>query len=450
MSWVSLRAYIEPKSTNPDDSRREYILNILLVASIVLALAANIGLLFAQNAELTAPTVLLQAITLSFVAMFLFSRAGHVKVVATIFIACFMACGFLTTYFWGINVPQAMLIFALCIVMAGILIGTKTAFSITGIIAAGIYYNTHLEISGRTAASALEGLQPLLYSDAIVYSITLAIIAVVSWLSNREIEKSLLRARASEAALKQERDLLEVKVEERTHEIRQLQLEKVRELYRFADFGRLTSGLFHDLVNPLTMVSLNLERLSNNDASEIVKRAVHGTKQMERFVQAVRRQVQGQSSAMVFDLATEIQSVMSVLRHKAASEQVMLSLKMADSIHTYGSPVRFSQLMSNLIANAIDAFEDAPNTNRVVTIAIDRRGGEAVVAVTDTGKGIRAQDLAKVFEAFYTTKSVDKGTGVGLYLTREIVEKDFHGTIDLVSQPGQGSTFTVTFPIRQQ
>ena len=113
---------------------------------------------------------------------------------------------------------------------------------------------------------------------------------VIAWLSNREIEKSLKRARRSEAALKVERDALEITVEARTRQLREAQADQLSQLYRFAEFGQISSGLFHDLVNPLNAMSLNMENILSiqdhatvSEMRERIERAMGSAKRMEKI-----------------------------------------------------------------------------------------------------------------------------------------------------------------------
>jgi C4-dicarboxylate-specific signal transduction histidine kinase len=156
-----------------------------------------------------------------------------------------------------------MLIYALIIIVAGILISATFSIITTTVISASfIFISTKHDLVGNH--SVIWGM-----SDTIMSVIIIAIIAVMSWLSNHEIEKSLKRARKSEIELKKERDLLEIRVDERTKELREAQLEKLTQMGHFAELGKLASGVIHDLVNPITAVSLNLGQLKNINSDEI-------------------------------------------------------------------------------------------------------------------------------------------------------------------------------------
>jgi len=105
-------------------------------------------------------------------------------------------------------------------------------------------------------------------------------------------------------------------------------------------------------------------------------------------------------------------------------------------------PDQMRQVIQNLINNAYDAIEGPGR----ITLTTRRKGEEIKVTVTDTGKGMSAEVLEKIFMPFFTTKEVGKGTGLGLGISLTIVES-MGGKIDVQSMPGAGSSFTITLPI---
>lgn len=466
--WFMLNLVI-PKSIIEDDRRREFILNILLVNSIVLlGIAFIVKLVYNLAMNVSASgigsTVALLIILFVFIFLYFLSRKGFFIIAAYMFIGIYFMAAAYTIYSWGIDIPQGLLLCALIIIMAGILVSTRFAFAVTIVISATLIIINYLQINSLISINASWKQENPLVGDAIVFSITFVIIAVVSWLSNREIEKSLFRARGSEMALKQERDLLEVKVEERTKELKKSQLEKISQLYHFAEFGRLASGLFHDLVNPLTVVSLNLEELNERakekrsqalmDIASILQHAIDGTRRMQVFVESVRKQIQQQETRTVFLIENEISQVIQLLSFKAKEQGVRLIFSPTRSITTYGDPVKLYKVISNLVSNAIDAYEGIenthePNQKREIVISLLEKDGTITIRIQDWGKGIPEEAAHKIFEPFFTTKNIEKGTGLGLSICKNIIENDFGGHIYMESTPQQGTIFTFEFPLRK-
>jgi len=450
-----LTKLVEPKSKDEDVVRRERILNILLLGAIVFSAIATLFVLVDVIEQGPAypgiPIQILASIALGFLALYFFSRAGFFVAVAYIFIGLYFASATYTVYTWGAEIPQGLLTYVLIVIMSGVLISTKFAFVITLITSSTLIFLAYLQTNLITHPNLYWKREMLEIEDAVVIVATFGVIMIISWLFNREIEKALYRARGSEKALKKERDLLEVKVEERTQELRQAQLEKMTQLYRFAEFGRLASGLFHDLVNPLTDVSLNLEMLGTQKTSSLLKRALSGIKRMESFVGVARKQIQKQKTKTNFSVTDEIDQAIQILAHKAREEGVEIRFLQTDNLEIYGNPLKFYQLVTNLLSNGIDAYEKINQGKKKHQVLVELKETDNIVHLTvqDWGCGIPKKHLGKLFDPFFTTKSVDKGTGLGLCICKDIVEKDFSGEMKVKSKKGEGTTFTVEFPMRK-
>lgn len=461
---------VSPKSEDKDNVRKERILNILLLGWFGLGIVASLSNSLIKFIEKEAydglSPVIVFSITLIFLALYFFSRAGKTKLVAYIFLLITVLPIYFTSYKWGVNVPLVLLLYGVSVVMAGVLIGSRASFLLMLIHSVFLITLSFVQSTGILNYDSSWKYDLPNIGDGISASAMLAVIVVVSWLSNREIEKALKRARESEKDLKNERDMLETKIDERTKELNRVQLEKVLHLYRLADFGRMAAGFFHDLVNPLTVVSLNLERLQtkgfgatrqgrvHGNAKRLLGRAVDGTKRMDEFVKAVRRQIQQQETKTFFALNKEILQVMKVVEHRAKELQISLSFVSSKKIQTYANPLRFHQLVCNIVLNAIDAYDlpagrqgKARRRNRKIIIRLSKKNNQAVLVIQDFGCGIAKRKLAKIFDPFFTTKSVEKGTGIGLSICKDIVEKEFKGKVKVKSKEGKGTTFTVKFPI---
>ena len=107
-------------------------------------------------------------------------------------------------------------------------------------------------------------------------------------------------------------------------------------------------------------------------------------------------------------------------------------------------PIQLNQVLTNLLVNAAQAMDDFG----AVTVSSRAEGGYAVLQVADTGGGIPAEHLPRIFDAFYTTKKVGEGTGLGLSISKAIVEKH-RGSIEVDSELGQGTTFTIRIPLEE-
>lgn len=459
----SFNLLVSPVAKDKDCARRERILNIILVGAFLLFLLltiktsiTNLNLSRVPAGYKPMPPTVTIVICFFFLIDYLISRSGKAKLAILLLLCISFLVPTYTVLAWGAETPQALLTYSLIIVMSGVLLNSKAAFLLTGIIVALLLAITHLQLIG--ALSFVSSWRQRLpeVADAVVYGATLTIIAVISWLSNLEMERALSRARKSEAALRKERDLLEIRVRERTRELQQAQAEKVAQIYRFVEFGRLASGLFHDLANPINLASLNLETLNSESAKLTQKglkkvkvalaRTTEAMKRLEAHVKTAKRQLQSQEIQGTFSLTEEVSRVIDMFTHRARELGIDISFVHPSKINFNGNPPRFAQLVTNLISNAIDSYEGISRKKRPLTVTLKKQGKVIQLTVTDQGKGIPRENMSQIFKPFFTTKSIDKGIGIGLSITKEIIEKDLGGKISVKSRVNQGTTFKVTFP----
>jgi len=465
MKTFLVKNILTPRSVGEDSQRREFILNVLLLTSIVIfavALLCNLTIAIIDPVRFSgssdSSTIPIMIVLGVLVMLYGLSRKGHFRISAYIIIGIFLLFSFLMGYQWGIGVTASLLIYMLVIIMAGILISTRFSFIVTSVIVVILVVVGKLQLHSIIVADTAWKLLPWTQQDTLMTCIIFVVAATVSWLSNREIEASLARAHRSEASLRAQRDSLEVLVEERTKELKEAQLEQISQLYSFAEFGRLSSGLFHDLMNPLTAVSLNVERAKTEGETlgditrtqHYLDQAFVAAKRMEQFISAIRKQIGKHGEKKEFSLVEETSQVLDILSYKAHVAEVTLTLQATQDCVIVGDPMRFSQVMLNLVTNAIDAYDCKleSQTDCSVVISIEQSGTDVVCTVTDRGIGIEEKNIENIFKPFFTTKPNEKtkGTGIGLSIVKTIIEKDFNGTITVVSTPSTGTVFTVTLP----
>ncbi len=453
--------FLKPKSRNDDLKRKEFILNILL-GSIIFLLGIFsffiVGRYLEEKGNFNGiPLVYFFSILGFFIILYLLSRCRLFVLSSYFFIGVLFLSITGGVYYWGIDLPQVLLSYALVIVMSGVLVDTAFAFFITLAISVSLIVIGYLQINNIIFVNSYWRYEFATMSNAIEFSITLLVIAVVSWLSNREIEKSLKRAKRSEKELKEERDSLEIKVEKRTKELQKAQIEKVRQLYRFAEFGRLSSGLFHDLSNHLTALFLNLEmadpkkQKEAGKTKEYLEEARIIMNQTEDFIEAMQKQLRREGNLKVFSLNKEIEHVIQIFGYKMNQEKIRLEFVAESEVIMFGSLIGFNQIVTNLLSNAVDACSrvDEARESRFIEIRIGQTKEKAILIVKDSGCGIKKELNEKIFDPFFTTKEIGKGTGIGLSSTKKIVEKDFGGVIHFKSQVGEGTVFTVELPIKK-
>lgn len=261
---------------------------------------------------------------------------------------------------------------------------------------------------------------------------------------------------------------LERRVEERTREIQEVSKEREEALNhlketqsqliqseKLASLGILTAGVAHEINNPLNYIlgghSAILQHIVEND--NISKEELHEYLRWiktgaDRATQIVRSLNQFSRSGDRFDLECQlpeiIEDCLMILAHKLTKDTIITKSYFSEDITIIGNDSRLHQVLLNLIGNAIDAIEGSGE----IKIKIEDRNDNISIIIEDNGYGISKENLNKVSDPFFTTKPPGIGTGLGLYISKAIIQ-EHKGALFFTSEEGKGSTFTVQFPKRQ-
>lgn len=227
-------------------------------------------------------------------------------------------------------------------------------------------------------------------------------------------------------------------------------LKHLSQIYLFAEFGKLTSGLFHDLVSPLTAISLQIEelKLQHNHPKRIqslVDQAFHATKHLENFLKNIRKQIQNQEEKEIFSLSEEISQSLLIVAHQATRLNVHVTTHLPTMSSFFGNSIKFNQMIVNLLTNAIDAYEEVSGTKEI-EIHLKQTENYWELQVIDFGVGIPEEQKQYIFDPFFTTKKSSKGVGIGLCIVKYKIEREFAGTIEVQNSSPQGTTFILRFP----
>ncbi len=221
---------------------------------------------------------------------------------------------------------------------------------------------------------------------------------------------------------------------------------------KLAAVGEMAAGIAHELNNPLTSVTgfaeLALDDIPKDSETrkdlEIVMREAGRARDVVRRLLDFARQ--GESARVRASMNEVVEDVVALSRHLIHTSGVALKLELEKNIPWILVDVnQMKQVLLNLIHNALQAMPSGGELI-IVTRSVSRDGRDWIsVSVCDTGVGIPRLDQSRIFEPFYTTKGNQGGTGLGLSVTYGIIT-DHGGQIDVESQPGSGSKFTVWLP----
>lgn len=227
--------------------------------------------------------------------------------------------------------------------------------------------------------------------------------------------------------------------------------DRLVELERFAAIGRLSAGLLHEISNPLTAAILWLEQCSNHHSPHTCQ-VRNSIGVLQRYVEAARQQIRRGGSHGEFMVRTELDQVKHLLAPLARRRGIQLGFSLAGRSKLHGDPVKFQQIIANLVRNAIDSYDTCPAGGyRPVRVDLKIRRNRATIVVGDRGCGIERSQLERLFEPFYSTKDGPGcGLGIGLFAVKRSIEQDFAGSISVKSSKGRGTSFIVRMPARQE
>lgn len=229
--------------------------------------------------------------------------------------------------------------------------------------------------------------------------------------------------------------------------------EKFIENERLAVIGQLTSSIAHEIKNPLTVISgfaeVTKSKILKIDGDDSLKESllyyqqeiIDNSRNMNRLIVDLLQLARPKNAEKVMtNLSGTLDKICNTVAPYALQKNVTLIKNlMAADLEMAVDPVQIGQVLLNLCNNAIQAME----SGGTLGISTELGGGYLIIQVSDTGCGIREEDLGKLGTPFFTTKA--EGTGLGLSVTYSIV-RDYGGKIEVESRVGKGSTFKVYLP----
>lgn len=240
---------------------------------------------------------------------------------------------------------------------------------------------------------------------------------------------------------------LEELVDERTRELREAQEKLVRQ-ERLAVLGQLAGSVGHELRNPLGVISnaAHYLQMSQPGASEKVKDYLHIIEAETRTAEKIITDLLNFSRIKNLDRGPVdvTRLVEQTLERYPAPESVIVRRRIARSLPpVFADSRQMTQVLGNLLVNAYQAMEGSGK----VTVSARRDAEMVAISVADTGPGISPENIKRIFEPLFTTKI--RGIGLGLAVSQRFVEAN-GGRLEVQSEPGKGSTFTVVLPIQQE
>ncbi len=241
-------------------------------------------------------------------------------------------------------------------------------------------------------------------------------------------------------------------MQRREQELREKQ-EQLVQAGKLATLGELTTGVAHELNNPLNNIGLFVGNIADliqlGTADTDPQRILH---ELTKAMQQVRKATEiishlrtfGRAAAVSFELVNlkqVVERAISLMQEQLRLRQIEVRLRFpAEEVMVFGNDIQLEQVMINLLTNARDALADV--AQKVITITCTLESERVELRVQDTGPGIPAGFEQRIFDPFFTTKEVGSGTGLGLSITYGII-KDHQGAIVVENHSGEGAHFLI-------
>jgi signal transduction histidine kinase len=302
------------------------------------------------------------------------------------------------------------------------------------------------------------------------------------------IEKAVLYKKSCKAAQKAQKQA--EKLQQALQQLQQTQAQLVHS-EKMSSLGHMVAGIAHEINNPVNFIHGNLNYLYDymqdlfnllylyqenypepsieiqetleeieldfllDDVPKLLSSMTIGTERIKNIVVSLRNFSHlGKSEKKSIDLHEGIESTLLILnsrlkaKHKRKEVQVIKNYGKLPAVECYAA--QLNQVLMNIICNAIDAVEECNHLPKASIIQITTavvNSDWVAIQIKDNGSGIPENIIQKIYDPFFTTKPIGKGTGLGMAISHQIIVEKHGGILKCVSQPGEGTEFLIQIPI---
>jgi DNA-binding LacI/PurR family transcriptional regulator/signal transduction histidine kinase len=257
---------------------------------------------------------------------------------------------------------------------------------------------------------------------------------------------------------------------ENAYKVLQENQKKMLIIEKMASLGRMTAGIAHEINTPLAAIRASLveiellvkeylQSIGDADVTAEDHREIAGdmnksisiskkaAEKIVHFVQSIKSQTRDlvPYKCRLFNAISVIQDAVLLLNHELRKNKCSVNFTSShDNMVLYGLEGRLSQIITNLLTNAIDAYKGKSGGPITIKFFYSKDGMD--LTVSDKGGGIKKHVISKIFDPMFSTKSLAEGTGLGLTIVHDIITGDFGGSIEVESKIDKGTTFSLHFP----
>lgn len=414
----------------------------LIVVSLLIVLLIITGLIL-KDINLPRVSITVSALIYLFVGELLIQK-NKFRTTAWMLLSLYGIIAMIVLLYWGVNTPVGILSISFTVLLAGTLLGTKNIFAVTCGAIVVLCCVDLIHSSNIITPNAKSSANTSHFMDVFAYATIISIFGLISWLSGKQTEHSIRRALRAENKIILEKKNLVQKLEEQSTALRQLQLQEMASLYKFAEIGQSTTAILHELSNRLSVVSLDIHDLElRHRQSKAIKHTKESIENINHLVHETRKHLRENRDVIRFNAIPVIERVIKELQPKFNSKNVRLQkiIPKRTSFRLKGDPLNLSHVITILLNNAFDACISQKYAE--VKITITQSTTELTIKIEDNGAGILPSDINNLFQPHKSTKP--NGLGIGLYIAKNIITTQFHGKI-FATPLTEGMRFTVVVP----
>ena len=276
----------------------------------------------------------------------------------------------------------------------------------------------------------------------------------------------------SDKQLRDYNDLLEQKVAERTQDLNSLnqkldqrvkdevfkraeQEQILIQQSRFAAMGEMIGNIAHQWRQPLNALGLLLQNIEYAYETEtldapyikqVIEKGNKLTTSMSRTIDDFRNFFKPNKSFEVFSFARAYESTIGMIGSSLSNNMIEIEENIDTSVCSFGLNSEFSQVILNILNNAKDVLVENKVQNKKITVSIYKDNKFSYLSIGDNGGGIKKDILSKIFDPYFTTKDEGKGTGIGLYMSKTIIQNNMHGSLSVENEEF-GARFSIKMPV---
>jgi C4-dicarboxylate-specific signal transduction histidine kinase/CheY-like chemotaxis protein len=220
---------------------------------------------------------------------------------------------------------------------------------------------------------------------------------------------------------------------------------------RQAALGEMIGNIAHQWRQPLNAVGLlvqdialcyEYDNFSKDYLDSSTKKIMKLVRHMSQTIDDFRNFFTPEKEKVEFDLGKTVAKNLALVEGSLTDKGIRIQLSAQDAPILFGYPNEFAQVLLNILNNARDAFSGQQVDDPFVSVRVCTENGRAVVTIADNAGGIDADVINRIFEPYFTTKEQGKGTGIGLYMSKNIVEKNMNGSLT-VRNTALGAEFRI-------